>query len=118
MITIYHNPRCSKSREAFAMVEQFASDHQLRLEVVDYLKTPPSVEQLSSLYQTLGGDVRDMVRSNEEEYTALGLGEANDDTLLAAVAAHPKLLQRPIVVYKGRAMIGRPPERLDELLKA
>lgn len=118
MITIYHNPRCSKSREALAIVEQFASGQNLGIEVVDYLKTPPGVEQLSSLHQMLGGDVRDMVRSNEDEYTALGLGEADDAALLAAVAAHPKLLQRPIVVYKGRAMIGRPPERLGELLVA
>lgn len=118
MITIYHNPRCSKSREALAVVEQFAAEHALTVEVMDYLKTPPSVEQLSSLHQMLGGDVRDMVRSNEDEYTALGLGEADDAALFSAVAAHPKLLQRPIVVFKGRAMVGRPPERLDELLKA
>ncbi|MGE5621754.1 MAG: arsenate reductase (glutaredoxin) [Bacillota bacterium] len=117
MITIYHNPRCSKSREGLALVEQFAGENGLPLTVVEYLKTPPDLAQLTTLHRQLGGGVRDMVRSNEEEYAALNLEQADDDTLLRAVAAHPKLLQRPIVVYRNRAVIGRPTECLAEFLQ-
>lgn len=116
MVTIYHNPRCSKSREALALVEQFAARQGVPLEVVEYLQTPPTVPQLLTLHALLGGDIRDMVRSNEDEYAALGLANADDSALLEAIAAHPKLLQRPIVVHAGRALIGRPPERLNEIL--
>lgn len=116
MITIYHNPRCSKSREALALVEQFAARHACQVEIIEYLKSPPSAAQLSELHRLLGGPVGEMVRSNEAEYAALDLVNATDAFLLSAVAAHPKLLQRPIVIYKGRAAIGRPPERLHDLL--
>lgn len=117
MITIYHNPRCSKSREALVLTEEFASRQKLQIDVVEYLKTPPTVVQLAELRKHLGGDIRDMVRNNEDEYAALNLANANEAEILGAIAAHPKLLQRPIVIYKGRAMIGRPPERLNDLLK-
>ena len=116
MITIYHNPRCSKSREALALVEQFAAAKNMQVEVVEYLKTPPTVSQLAELKTQLGGDLHDMIRSNEEEFANLKLDQADADTLLDAIAAHPKLLQRPIVVYAGRAMIGRPPELLTTFL--
>lgn len=118
MITIYHNARCSKSREALAMVEQFAAAHHLPLDIVDYLKTPVTVPALSALRDQLGGSVRDMVRSNEAEYAELNLAAADEAALLAAIADHPKLLQRPIVVYRGRAMIGRPPACLTALLQS
>lgn len=118
MITIYHNPRCSKSRAALLMVEQFATAHGLPIEVVDYLKTPPSIEQLTALQRQLGTDARAMVRDNEAEYAALGLAQADDTALLEAIVGCPTLLQRPIVVYRDRAMIGRPPERLTALLQA
>lgn len=117
MITIYHNPRCSKSREALALVEQFGARHECPVDIVEYLKSPPTVEQLKELHRLLGAPIREMVRNNEDEYAALGLDNATDADLLNAVAAHPKLLQRPIVVYKGRAAIGRPPEQLHDLLK-
>lgn len=117
-ITIYHNPRCSKSREAFSMVEQFAADHHIPLDVIEYLKTPPTREQLQDLWRTLGGDLREMVRNNEDEYAALGLDKATESALLDALAAHPKLLQRPLVVYRGKAVIARPPELLQGFLKA
>ncbi|WP_292936126.1 arsenate reductase (glutaredoxin) [Noviherbaspirillum sp.] len=118
MITIFHNPRCSKSRETLALVEEFAARRHLPVEVVEYLKTPPTVPQLKSLLQQLGCDVREIVRSNEEEYDTLGLAQADDEALLSAIAATPKLLQRPIVVYRGRAVIGRPPERVRDLFDA
>lgn len=117
MITIYHNPRCSKSREALALAQQFAGDHQQELKVVDYQKTPLTPAQLATLHEQLGGRLRDMVRDNEEEYAALNLAQADDATLLQALSAHPKLLQRPIVSYRGRAVIGRPPEHLHTLLQ-
>lgn len=118
MITIYHNPRCSKSREALALAERFAAQNELPLAVVEYLKTPLTLAQLAALHRQLGCGVRDMVRSNEEEYAALDLAQGDDAALLRALAAHPKLLQRPIVVYRGRAAIGRPPELLNDFLRA
>lgn len=118
MITIYHNPRCSKSREALVLVTQFASEDQLPLSIVEYLKTPPDLMQLQTLQRQLGCKVRDMMRTNEEEYAALNLQQADDATLLRAIAEHPKLLQRPIVTYRDRAAIGRPPELLRAFLEA
>jgi arsenate reductase (glutaredoxin) len=117
-ITIYHNPRCSKSRETLAIVEQFAGEHRQPLTVVDYQKTPLTLAQLQEVHRLLGVPVKEMVRDNEEEFSALGLQHADDAALLEAVAKHPKLLQRPIVVYRGRAAIGRPPERVKSLLEA
>lgn len=117
MITIYHNPRCSKSREALTMVEQFASAHGLPVAVVDYLRTPLSAAQLSTLRAQLGADAGSMARDSEPEYAQLDLATASETALLDAIAGNPRLLQRPIVVYRGRAMIGRPPERLAQLLQ-
>lgn len=118
MITLYHNPRCSKSREALALVEHFSTAQGVTLDVVDYQKTPLTLAQLTALHRQLGGAVREMVRDNEEEYAALNLRQADDVMLLQALAAHPKLLQRPIVVHGERAVIGRPPERINALLQA
>ncbi|OWW20781.1 arsenate reductase (glutaredoxin) [Noviherbaspirillum denitrificans] len=116
MITIYHNPRCSKSREALSIVEAIATRKGLAVDVVEYLKTPPDVEQLEALRHMLRCKVADMVRSNEEEFATLELAQADDAALLRAVAAHPKLLQRPIVVFGERAVIARPPELASGLL--
>jgi len=118
MITIYHNPRCSKSRAALALAQQFADLQQLPLQIVDYQKTPLTPAGLRALHAQLGGQVRDMARDNEEEYAALDLAQADDAALLRALAAHPKLLQRPIVSYHGRAVIARPAECLHALLEA
>ena len=117
MITIYHNPHCSKSREALALVQQFSAQNKIPLTIIDYLHTPPTLEQLHTLHQQLGKDVRHMVRDTEEEFTTLELAHASDLALLQAVAGHPKLLQRPIVIYRERAMIGRPPAVLHALLQ-
>lgn len=115
MITIYHNPRCSKSREALGMAEQFSNEKKLALEVVDYQKTPLTLAQLQDLHRILGGPVSAMVRDSEPEYAELGLAQADDAGLLAALAAHPKLLQRPIVVYRKHAVVARPPLLLNAL---
>lgn len=117
MITIYHNPRCSKSREALALAQQFSAQQNLPLQVVEYLKTPLTLAQLAALHRQLGGEVRDMVRDNEEEFSALNLAHADQAALLRALAQYPVLLQRPIVSYGDRAMIGRPPESLLAFLQ-
>lgn len=117
MITIYHNPRCSKSREALQLVQDFAADRKLALRVVDYQQTPLTLDELQTLCTQLGEEAADMVRSNEEEYAALNLAQADADTLLKALAQHPRLLQRPVVEMKGRAMIARPPEKLAPWLE-
>ncbi|MFZ6649628.1 arsenate reductase (glutaredoxin) [Undibacterium sp. TJN25] len=111
-ISIYHNPRCSKSRETLALVQDIAQRESLELNVIDYQKTPPSLAELEALHMQLGTSVHDMLRDNEDEYAALDLAKAADSLLLAALAAHPKLLQRPIVSYRGKAAIGRPPEHV------
>ena len=116
MITIYHDPRCSKSREALTLVEQYSTANNLPLTVIDYQKTPLALLELVSLNQQLESATREMVRDNEEEYVSLNLQQADDAALLQALATHPKLLQRPIVVYRDRAVIGRPLERVTALL--
>jgi arsenate reductase (glutaredoxin) len=118
MITIYHNPRCSKSRAACELVATTRHTASEPVEVVEYLKTPLDVEQLKALHAMLGGPLRDMMRTNETEYAELGLDAASvtDDQLYEAIAQHPILLQRPIVVRDGRAVIGRPTENVAALL--
>jgi arsenate reductase (glutaredoxin) len=115
-ITIYHNPRCSKSRETLALIEQQGIHPQMVL----YLDTPPSVEKLKTLLQQLGfSDARQLMRTNEDLYKMLNLSDEalTQDKLLQAMHDHPKLIERPIVVYHGKACIGRPPEQVLEILK-
>ncbi|RQO37438.1 arsenate reductase (glutaredoxin) [Herminiimonas sp. KBW02] len=122
MLTIYHNPRCSKSRETLALSEAFAAQHGLELNVVDYQKTPLSRTQLAELHQLLQSEgavsVRAMVRDNEDEFSELQLSHADDARLLDALASHPKLLQRPVVRFGQRAVIARPPELVQAILIA
>lgn len=111
---IYHNPRCSKSRATFALLEE----RGVELDVVEYLKTPPSRKELGALARQLGGDVAAMVRSDEPEYrAAFADKKPSADELLDLLAAQPKLLQRPIVVVGDKARIGRPPERVLEIVE-
>lgn len=118
MITLYHNPRCSKSRATLALVEAAAARLGEALEIVEYLKTPPDLATLTRLHALLGLPVRAMIRDGEAPWTELGLADArlSDQQLLAAVAAHPILLQRPLVVRGERAAIGRPPENVLAIL--
>ncbi|HGM6862219.1 arsenate reductase (glutaredoxin) [Serratia rubidaea] len=114
-VTIYHNPRCSKSRETLALLEQ----HGVQPEVVLYLDTPPSVEQLATLLQQLGfSSARDLMRKKEELYKTLNLADdgLSEQQLLQALAANPKLIERPIVVKGQQARIGRPPEQVLDIL--
>ncbi|CAG4918319.1 arsenate reductase (glutaredoxin) [Paraburkholderia saeva] len=117
MITIYHNPRCSKSRGACDLVAGSFNPKNEPVEIVEYLKTPPSVALLRELNRMLGCSVREMMRDSEKEYAALGLAASDltDDQLCEAIEANPILLQRPIVVRNGRAVIGRPPENISAL---
>jgi arsenate reductase (glutaredoxin) len=111
---IYHNPRCSKSRAALALLRE----RGVEPEIIEYLKTPPDPETLSGLIAKLGIRPRDLLRTGEEEYRELGLGDPSlpDDRLIRAMAEHPKLIERPIVVHGGRARLGRPPQRVLEVL--
>ena len=111
---IYHNPRCSKSRQALALL------HERGIEpvVIDYLQTPPDVATLQHLLQLLGLPARDLLRRGEAAFAELGLADRLDDeaALLGAIALQPVLLERPIVVVGERAVMGRPPEKVLALL--
>ena len=112
-ITLYHNPRCSKSRSAKALLEEYG----VELSVIEYLKTPPGTEALKTLARQLQLPVREMLRTNETLYRELRLDQvSSDEDLFQAIAEHPILLQRPIAVAGNRAAIGRPPENVLELL--
>lgn len=111
---IYHNPRCSKSREALALLEQ----HGIAPDVVLYLEQAPSEDEIRNLLSLLGfSDPRQLMRTSEALYKELGLAEVSDDALIRAMHQHPKLIERPIVIRNGQARIGRPPERVLEILK-
>lgn len=114
MIRIYHNARCSKSRSALALLEQ----HGQPFEVINYLDTPPTVAELKTLLQQLGITARQWLRTGEDDYRALGLDDPTlgEDALIAAMAKHPRLIERPVVVANGKAVIGRPAEKLLEIL--
>ncbi|ELX8377977.1 arsenate reductase (glutaredoxin) [Providencia vermicola] len=114
-ITIYHNPRCSKSRETLALLES----NGVTPTIVEYLKNPPSVSQLKQLLKALGfADARQLMRTKEECYKTLNLGETTltQEQLIQAMHENPKLIERPIVVKGKQAKLGRPPEQVLELL--
>ena len=113
--TIYHNPRCSKSRETLKLLEQNNIDHDIHL----YLERPLAKPALKQLLAELQLPVREIIRNGEDEYKELGLNDKTltDEQLLDAISAQPKLMQRPIVSYQGKARIGRPPEQVLELFQ-
>jgi arsenate reductase (glutaredoxin) len=113
-LTIYHNPRCSKSRATLALLEA----RGLAPDVVEYLKTPPSAAELKAILRKLGLEPRDLLRTGEPLYAELGLKtrKLDDDGLIALMAANPILIERPIVVAGGKAAIGRPPENVLAIL--
>jgi arsenate reductase len=113
-VTIYHNPRCTKSRQTLALLEE----RNIRPVVIDYLKNPPSEAELDRLLTLLRLGPRELMRKHEAEYRQAGL---DDETLsraalIRAMVTHPKLIERPIVVANGKAAIDRPPERVIEIL--
>lgn len=113
---LYHNPHCSKSRGALDLVR----GRGIEPRIVAYLEQPPSEAELRELLRLLGTGPRGVMRSGETEFATLGLDDPSldDDALIAAMLAHPRLIERPIFVHAGRAVIGRPPERVLELLDA
>ena len=114
MVRIYHNNRCSKSRATLALLEE----HGGKVEVIDYLDNPPSADELAVLLKQLGMTPRELLRTGETEYRSLGLDDPalDDAALIAAMVAHPKLIERPIVVANGKAALGRPPEAVLAIL--
>ncbi|MGA9340948.1 MAG: arsenate reductase (glutaredoxin) [Rhodanobacteraceae bacterium] len=113
-VIILHNPRCSKSRETLALLKR----HGINPSVVDYLATPPTAKELGHIANLLGGDPRLLMRKSEPEFAELELDDESlsRDQLLAAMAAHPRLIQRPVVLANGKAAIGRPAEAVLEIL--
>lgn len=112
--TIYHNPRCSKSRQTLALLEEKG----ISPEIVLYLEHTPSAADLKALLGKLGIPARQLLRKGEEDYKTLGLADESlgDEELVATMVEHPKLIERPIVVSGERAVLGRPPENVLELL--
>ena len=113
-LTLYHNPRCSKSRGALELLEA----RGLQPTVVRYLETPPSTAELRELLAKLGMSARQLLRTGEDEYKTLGLADTSlgDEQLIAAMAGHPRLIERPPLGPGARAVFGRPPEKVLELL--
>ena len=110
----FHNPRCTKSRSGLELLRE----RGIEPEVVAYLDMPPTVEELRQLLGMLGVPARDLLRKGEEAYKTLGLDDPmkTDEELIAAMHAHPILIERPIFVHGWRAVIGRPAENLLDLL--
>lgn len=113
-IRIYHNPACSKSRATLALLEE----NDVQPEIINYLETPPSIDEIKSLLDKLGLQLNDIIRRSEDDFDTLGLGDEtlSEEIVLDLLQKHPHLLQRPIVVKDNKAIIGRPPENVLELI--
>lgn len=111
---IYHNPRCSKSRQTLALLEE----NDVQPEIIRYLENPPSEQELRNLLELLGLSPMDLMRQKEAEFKAQQLNDPSlsDDDLIQAMIATPKLIERPIVVRGKKAVIGRPPENVLEII--
>ena len=114
MIRIYHNPRCSKSRQVLKLIH----DAGIKPEVIEYLHAPPSVREIARILEMLGIEARELMRSGESIYKELGLAKRklSRREAIQILHEHPKLIERPIVVKGDRAVIGRPPENVEVLL--
>lgn len=110
---IYHNPRCSKSRQTLMLLKDKGHDP----EVIEYLKTPPSPTELKEILEKLNIAPQDLLRKNEADYKTHFKGkELSDNEWIDAMIAYPKLIERPIVIHKNKAALGRPPERVLDIL--
>lgn len=114
MTTIYHNPRCSKSRQTLALLEE----NGVEPEIVLYLETPPNAATLKQVLKKLGLPARELIRKGEDEYKANHLDDMNlsEDQLIDFMTQYPKLIERPIVVTGDKAVLGRPPENVLTLI--
>lgn len=112
---LYHNPRCSKSRAALEIIE----GKGIEPTIVRYLETPPDHQTLKQLLKQLGISARELLRKGEDEYQVLNLADETltEEQIIDAMIKHPKLIERPIFVVGNKAVIGRPPEKVLELLK-
>ena len=114
-ITIWHNPRCSKSREALSIMDENGCEK----EIVKYLETNPDKETIKNLLKMLGLSARELMRTKEDIYKELNLkDEADEEKLIQAMAQNPKLIERPVLIKDGRAIIGRPTSIIAEFLKS
>lgn len=112
-VTIWHNPRCSKSRATLKLLQEKGIEPSIRL----YLEDNPDAEELRDVIGRLGVRAIDLVRTKEAEFRDTGLGrDAADDELIAAMVRHPKLIERPVVIADGKAALGRPPEQVLDIL--
>ena len=113
-VTIYHNPRCSKSRQTLQIIK----DHGIKPTIVEYLKTPLDKFDLENISRLLNKRPKDFVRKNEADFKENNIKNVieNDDGLINEMVKYPKIIERPIVLYKDKAVIGRPPESVLELL--
>jgi arsenate reductase len=112
MVTIYHNPRCTKSRETLALLEKKG----VKPKVIEYLKTPPDAAELKRLLKMLGKAPRELLRSKEAKEAGLDKASLSDDQIIAGMVKNPIVIERPIVVNGPRAALGRPPESVLEIL--
>jgi arsenate reductase len=113
-VTIYHNPRCSKCRATLELL----GENGIQAEIVEYLESPPDADTLTTLLDMLGLEPRELMRTHEAEYKQAKLDnpELTREQLIAAMVKYPKLIERPIVVKGGKATIGRPPERVLDII--
>lgn len=113
-IQILHNPRCSKSRQTLALLEE----QGIAPEIIKYLDTPPKAAELRAILKKLNISARDLLRKGEDDYKALNLNnpDLSEDDLIEAMVSHPKLIERPIVIKDNQAIIGRPPESVLDIL--
>ncbi len=113
-IIIWHNPRCSKSREALKLLQEKGIEPK----IYKYLDEHPTKEQIKEVLKMLGVGPREIMRTKEKIYKELGLKDVDDDEkLIEAMAEHPKLIERPIVIKEGKAVLGRPPQKVIELVE-
>ncbi len=111
-VTIWHNPRCSKSRRALALIQEQGHEP----EIIEYLENPPSTDELKELAELLGKRPDEFIRKGEKVYKELELKGSDDQTLFAAMSGNPILIERAIVFANGKAVVGRPPEDVLEIL--
>lgn len=114
-VTIWHNPRCSKSREAISILEE----RNCKSNIIKYLDTKPNKKEIKAVLKMLGISARELMRTKEDIYKELGLKDVTDeDKLIQAMAEHQKLIERPIIIKDSKAIIGRPSSLIAEFLKA